>query len=462
MLRKKFPGGHLTLVGANSATGLASRPIRVVLFDEIDKYPPSAGDKGDPIALASNRTKTFWNRKIVLVTTPGVKGASRIEKEWAESDQRRFFVPCPHCGHKQHLRGRSVVRRRRRMLRVGCGALIEERTSRGCSSAANGSRRIRRARSRGSISTRSTRRGRRGKSSSRSSSSRRRARTRFSVFINEDLAELWDPQDGARCSVKGWAPAQESWLILHTRIRKHSTSEDAWKLLEEYRSRTYQHESGATMRLSAFGVDSGDGQTVSYVYAYVRPRQRDITTTWATKGHSQRGKPIINKVGRPNKAGVRVLPIGTDTAKDHIFPRLRQPIPEHGHAYPPGYTHFCQPMPDGADDEYLAQFGREVAKTKFEKGVPYRVYEVDPKGARNEAIDLEVGCLAMLYTLGPAVYDNLGPWVRKVNEEGAKRKAAEATAVAQTPAQPMPLSAPAPAGAPPRRHGGGWVNSWRR
>jgi phage terminase large subunit GpA-like protein len=70
MLRKKFPGGHLTLVGANSATGLASRPIRVVLFDEIDKYPPSAGDKGDPIALASNRTKTFWNRKIVKVTTP--------------------------------------------------------------------------------------------------------------------------------------------------------------------------------------------------------------------------------------------------------------------------------------------------------------------------------------------------------------------------------------------------------
>jgi phage terminase large subunit GpA-like protein len=103
ILHKRFPGGHLTIVGANAPSGLASRPIRILLCDEVDRYPFSAGAEGDPVNLAKKRTVTFWNRKIVLVSTPTIRGASRIETAYAESDQRQFWVPCPSCGTKQVL-----------------------------------------------------------------------------------------------------------------------------------------------------------------------------------------------------------------------------------------------------------------------------------------------------------------------------------------------------------------------
>jgi len=79
MLHKSFPGGHITIAGANSPASLASRPIRVLLADEVDRYPVSAGTEGDPVTLASKRTTTFWNRKLLLTSTPTVKGESRIE-----------------------------------------------------------------------------------------------------------------------------------------------------------------------------------------------------------------------------------------------------------------------------------------------------------------------------------------------------------------------------------------------
>jgi len=115
ILHKKFPGGHLTMAGANSPASLASRPIRLVLCDEVDRYPASAGDEGDPVSLATKRTATFWNRKRVLTSTPTVKGVSRIERAYESSDQRRYHVPCPHCGHyhpppmgQRHLGQRSA------------------------------------------------------------------------------------------------------------------------------------------------------------------------------------------------------------------------------------------------------------------------------------------------------------------------------------------------------------------
>jgi phage terminase large subunit GpA-like protein len=103
ILHKRFPGGHLTIVGANAPSGLASRPIRLLLCDEVDRYPFSAGAEGDPVNLAKKRTVTFWNRKIVLVSTPTNRGASRIETAYEESDQRQYRVPCPDCGTEQVL-----------------------------------------------------------------------------------------------------------------------------------------------------------------------------------------------------------------------------------------------------------------------------------------------------------------------------------------------------------------------
>ena len=104
MLSKEFPGGILVLTGANSATGLRSMPARYIFLDEVDAYPASADEEGDPITLAEARTTTFSHRrKVFIVSTPTIRGISRIEREYEASDQRRYFVPCPHCGAMQWL-----------------------------------------------------------------------------------------------------------------------------------------------------------------------------------------------------------------------------------------------------------------------------------------------------------------------------------------------------------------------
>ena len=103
MLHKKFHGGHLTLVGANSAANLASRPIRVLLADEIDRFPENVGGEGDPLKLAEKRTTTFWNKKLVYVSTPTIEGVSRIEKEFKNSTMEEWALKCPECGEYQIL-----------------------------------------------------------------------------------------------------------------------------------------------------------------------------------------------------------------------------------------------------------------------------------------------------------------------------------------------------------------------
>ncbi|MCA1732680.1 MAG: phage terminase large subunit family protein [Acidobacteria bacterium] len=98
---KAYPGGSLSIVGANSAVSLRSTPARFVLLDEIDAYPPDVGEEGDPVALAMARTATFKaSRKILLTSTPTLEGVSRIAAAYAETDQRRLFWLCGHCGER--------------------------------------------------------------------------------------------------------------------------------------------------------------------------------------------------------------------------------------------------------------------------------------------------------------------------------------------------------------------------
>ena len=131
--QKEFPGGALVMTGANSPAGLRSLPARYLVLDEVDAFPPDADGEGDPVALAVQRTVTFrGRRKIVLISTPTFAGASRIETAFAESDQRRFFVPCPHCGAMQLIAWASIVwpegrPREAHMVCEANGCVIEER-----------------------------------------------------------------------------------------------------------------------------------------------------------------------------------------------------------------------------------------------------------------------------------------------------------------------------------------------
>jgi len=103
-LSKRYVGGTMTFVGGQNSSGLHGKTIRILLADEVDRYPETAGKDGDVIDLASIRTTTFQHKaKRIYASTPTVTDFSAIEKKFKESDQRHYYVPCPSCGHKQTL-----------------------------------------------------------------------------------------------------------------------------------------------------------------------------------------------------------------------------------------------------------------------------------------------------------------------------------------------------------------------
>lgn len=142
ILQKAFPGGILTLCGSTEAHALASKPIRTIIGDERDRWAQSAGQEGDPWALARARQITFYNRKAVEVSTPTIKNASAIEKSFAEGTMERWCVPCPHCNEYNDIKfsdirfdkEESVVRGYRsykatsvRYICPHCGGISEEK-----------------------------------------------------------------------------------------------------------------------------------------------------------------------------------------------------------------------------------------------------------------------------------------------------------------------------------------------
>jgi len=93
----QFPGGSLNFAYSNSTANFRSLSCRVVVLDDVDGFPDDVEGEGDPVDLAKKRADSFPNRKIYINSTPTVKGASKIEKEYEDSDRREYFMPCPHC-----------------------------------------------------------------------------------------------------------------------------------------------------------------------------------------------------------------------------------------------------------------------------------------------------------------------------------------------------------------------------
>lgn len=110
LLMKEYPGGSISFSGANSAAALRSRPIRILLVDELDAFPMDVDGEGSPLSLAEKRQSTFGSKKkIFKLSTPTTKGLSRIELELELTDYRKYFVPCPECGAFQHLEFERIV-----------------------------------------------------------------------------------------------------------------------------------------------------------------------------------------------------------------------------------------------------------------------------------------------------------------------------------------------------------------
>ncbi|MFL6437473.1 MAG: phage terminase large subunit family protein [Terriglobales bacterium] len=479
MLHKKFPGGHLTIAGANSPSSLASRPIRIVCCDEVDKYPPSAGAEGDPVNLAFKRTTTFWNRRHIMVSTPTIKGASRIESAYESSDQRHFNVPCPHCNSVQVLKWRNVTwptghpeeaiyacehcgveltdADKPEMLRRG--VWVAEKP--GSSTAGFHVNEL--------YSPWVT-----WPQMAKAFLEAKKLPETLKTWINTSLGETWEqegesvddgtlfgrreeyaaqvPQnaivltagidvqeDRLEVEVVAWGISEECWSVDYHTFRGNPAMPDVWSELDEYLSRTFEHESGVGLRIACALVDSG-GHHTKQVYAFCRRRQ--TRRIYACKGFAGAGKPLAGRPTKGNQIGALLFPVGVDTAKELIYSRLR--LTEFG----PGFCHF--PEKHEYDREYFSQLTAEKLKTKYKNGFPTKYWE--KTRPRNEALDCRVYAMAAL--------DALKPNLPKI----AESLAARANDLHKKPEPLVEKLSPLPPQARPtvtlpRRQN--WVNSWR-
>jgi phage terminase large subunit GpA-like protein len=421
LLHKRFPGGHITLAGSNSPASLASRPVRLVLCDEVDRYPFSAGAEGDPVNLARKRATTFWNRKFLLTSTPTIRGASRIEAAYLASDQRRYHVPCPHCGAMQPLEW-SRIRwpeqdpARAHAVCAECGAEIDHGDK---ARMLAGGQWVAQAPFNGAAGFhlcelyspwRSW-----GQVAMDFLEAKRLPET-LKTWVNTSLGETWeeegetvgdadllarregytleDPPQEVRLVVAGvdvqadrlemtllGAAGEELWVLGHLVLWGSPTEALVWRDLDAALQGRY-----GVHAIACAAIDSG-GHHTSQVYAFAR--QRASRRVYAVKGLPGAGRPIVSKGNKVGREQVRLFTVGVDTVKPLLMGRLK--VHEPG----PGYIHFAGDL----DAEWFAQLTAEKAVRRVVKG-QMRIEWVKQR-PRNEALDCMVYALAALHVVAP-------------------------------------------------------------
>lgn len=444
---KEFEGGSLYVTTAGSAANLAELSARYIYGDEIDRWDVDVGEEGDPIELAETRGSTFGrNAKFYFSSSPTIKGASRIADLFETSDQRYYYVPCPHCGHMQilewenlhysadfnvvhyqcagpecdvlieeHQKGLMLARGEWRSHAPGDGetigfhlnALYAPLGWTDWRSLAKQFEKAKKAQNRGDLEP-------------------------MQVFYNTRLAKVWDSaqeqtkaevlKERARretyglgsmayrvlmltasvdvqanrleLMVMGWGVGIERWVIDYQVIWGDPADDRTWAVLDDKLKVRYPHPCGVGLGILATAVDSG-GHHTDEVYQFCRLRRwRNI---FAIKGASKPGRPVIAQrpsmvdvtwKGQTERNGAELWFVGTDTAKDWIYNRY--PF-EDG----PGALHFANDLPDDFFEQCVAE--RKVAR--YVKGYK-RIEWVKGKAERNEALDLMVYNLAMAHYLG--------------------------------------------------------------
>lgn len=441
LLHKSYPGGQITMAGANSPASLASRPIRVVLGDEIDRYPASAGTEGDPVNLARKRTTTFWNRKIVLVSTPTIKGASRIEAAYEQSDKRRYFVPCPHCDHFHPLEWDNLRMEEDRpetaaMVCPSCGALYDD------------SHKLRMLR-RGQWVATAPFNGVAGfhlnelyspwRTFSDVASDYLRAKDhpeQLKTFVNTSLGEtfqevgeapewqrLYDKREGyptnrvpagvalitagvdvqkdrLELEIVGWSQGKRSHSIDYRVILgdTEKTGDDGpWAELQRViNTEQWEREEGGTLGLKFTTIDSGYRTTIVYDFC----RRFPLSKVAPIKGREDQAMVISppraidrKKDGKAAWKGLKLYTVGTSAVKEELYAWLRLDKAE-GQDAPPGYCHFPQ-----YGESYFKELTSERAVIKVVRGVS-RVMWVKTPGVRNEPLDCRVYARAAAAIVG--------------------------------------------------------------
>lgn len=450
IMAKEFDGGILVLTGANSAVGLRSMPVRYLFLDEVDAFPQDIDGEGDPVSLAEKRTTTFNRRKILITSTPTIKDQSRIEREYLKSDQRKYFVPCPHCGHKQWFRWRGYTgdandprakdyrlvwvdegKTKAAYICGGCGVLIEERHKTWMLEngewTATGSSIDGKTRGYWLSSLYSPLGWKGWVEILREFEEAVRNPASLKTFVNTVLAETWEEEYSAKLDADGiakraggyelltvpagglvvtagidvqdnrievlqraWGEGEESWLINRSVVFGDPAKTELWNQVIDILDMEFLHENGGVIKTYAAAIDSG-GHFTHEVYAFTRQhRKRHIL---AIKGMSLPGKPSL---GKPTRQDINIrqqtIKKGAmlwPVGSDTIKSLIygRLKGVDHG----PGSYHW----PAGLPEEYWKQLTSEKQIVKLVNGFPKRIW-VKNNRDNNEALDCEVYAYAAL------------------------------------------------------------------
>ena len=433
ILQKIFPGGHVTMVGANSPSSLASRPIRILLADEIDRYPATAGNEGDPLFLAEKRLTTFWNRKEVDVSTPTIKGMSRIEVEYQNSSRGEWSVPCPCCGALQSLRWANIIFDKENLSEIQyacekCGAISgetewKEKFIDGHFVHADPDNPVKGFHINALGSMLSTWREVVEKFLVANEEKKKGNIEMLKAWTNTEMGETWE-EDGEQveeeellkrrerynCEVPeevlyltagvdtqddrfeieivGWGPEYESWGIKYAVLYGDNSDIDkqVWKDLDSFLLQTFQKADGTQMKIACTCIDSG-GHRSNQVYKFCKARfNRRI---FAIKGSNNSAAAYIQKPTKNNREKAYLFTLGVDTGKSLLLQRLK--LQEEG----PGYCHFPKDeqgkpySPRGYDENYFKGLTAERQVLVYKKGRPFFEWRLRDKGEhkRNEALD---------------------------------------------------------------------------
>lgn len=444
ILHKQFPGGHITMIGANAPTNLASRPIRILLLDEVDRYPASAGTEGDPVDLADKRTTTFWNRKVVLVSTPTEKGVSRIEKEYLKSSQEEWCVQCPYCGKYTPFKWDNLDFKDMMMKCDHCEEKLSEdewKEQPGMFVAQNPSVTA----IRGFHLNEMASPWKRWKDikqayldavkDKKENGSDYKLRTWVNTSLGEpyevmgakaDLKDLINRRekytaelpkgvllltaavdvqdDRLELEVCGWGAGYESWGITYEKLYGNLEKNFIWEELEAFLSKPFMFEDGQALNIACTFIDTG-GHFTTQSYKWLKSMQQKKKMIFGIKGMGSNGIPLLHKKSTNNQYNVPILILGVNAGKETVLERLY--ITEYGS----GYCHFPENIDRGYDQKYMKGLTSEQRLVKDVKGKP-TVCWVKRPGARNEPFDLRNYNTAAVEFLNP----NFAVLAKKVSE----------------------------------------------
>ena len=479
LLQKRFPGGQLVVVGANSPASLASRPMRVILADEVDRYPASAGVEGDPLTLAYKRTNDFWNRRKLAGSTPTIAGVSRIEAKFEESDKRYYHVPCPHCGEEQILKWEQVRWDKTKTGKHQPATAHYVCEHNGCIwDDADRWEAVRTAPAKGA-GWRATApfTGVAGFHIWEAYSSwvkleatvtafleARKQPDTYKVWTNTALGETWIEKGEApdwqrlyerrskelrlgevpdwvgritvgadvqrspprvEASVWGWGEGLRSVLIDHRVFHGDAAGKEVWKELDAFLLEEWEAPSGRRMRMSRLAIDTGDGMSTTHVYNWARKHPREVMAIKGV-GSFNASVPVMGPTwtditvrGRKVMRGVQLWTIAVSLFKSETYSWLRLDQPLDGEEYPEGYMH----LPQGVDAEWLQQLVAEQLVPKKNKRTGRTTQEWQKTRDRNEAIDCRVYARGAAYALGIDRWST-AKWARILGRAAPKPKPA--------------------------------------